>query len=119
VEGVVGHLLTAELRALLGEVLESGIFGQALLGAEAVELWVSACEAVTLEGGVGGGLLLELCEGVGAGRAFWAAEEGHFGCACLLEAVYGIVVLSRLCESLDGGVAWITVGVSSCGRWKT
>jgi hypothetical protein len=62
------HLLAAaELRALLSEVLESRIFGQALLGAEAVELWVPAGEAVALEGGVRGGLLLELGEGVGAG----------------------------------------------------
>jgi hypothetical protein len=84
VEGVVGHLLAAELRALLGKVLEGRIFGQALLGAEAVELWVPAREAVTLEGGVGGGLFLELCEGVGAGGAFGAAEEGHDGCVCRL-----------------------------------
>jgi hypothetical protein len=62
------HLLAAsKLRTLLGEVLERCIFGQALLGAEAVELWVAAREAVALEGGVGGGLLLELGEGVGAG----------------------------------------------------
>jgi len=65
VERAVGHLL-AELRALLCEVLEGRIVGQALLGAESVELGVSACEAVALEGCVGGGLLLELGEGVGA-----------------------------------------------------
>jgi hypothetical protein len=65
VERAVGHLL-AELRALLCEVLESCIVGYALLGAEAVELWVSALEAVALEACVGGGLLLELGERVGA-----------------------------------------------------
>lgn len=59
--------MLAKLRALLCEVLESRIVRQTLLRAKAVELRVSGVgEAVALEGCVGGGLLLELCEGVGA-----------------------------------------------------
>lgn len=76
-KGFIGDLL-AELGPLLGEVLESGIFRQALLGAEAVEaLWCSICEAVSLQRCVLSCLLLELCERVGARRTLWSAEEGH------------------------------------------
>jgi predicted alternative tryptophan synthase beta-subunit len=67
VERVVWHLL-AELRALLCEVLKSSIIRQTLLGAETIQLRVAGVgEAVALEGCVGGGLLLELGERVGAG----------------------------------------------------
>jgi hypothetical protein len=67
VKRVIGHLL-GKLWSLLCEVLESSIIRQTLLGAEAVQLRVSGVgEAVALEGCVGGGLLLELGEGVGAG----------------------------------------------------
>jgi hypothetical protein len=66
VERVVGHLLS-KLWALLCEVLESSIVRQTLLRAEAIQLRVAGGgEAVALEGCVGGGLLLELGEGVGA-----------------------------------------------------
>jgi hypothetical protein len=94
VKRAIGDLL-AELRALLREVLECRIVGQALLGAEAVELRVAGVgEAVALQGCVGGGLLLELGEGVGGCGALWAAEEGH-------------------CEDLILGVA-VSVGVAMC-----
>ena len=94
-ERAVGDLL-AELRALLGEVLERRIVGQALLGAEGVELRVPGVgEAVALEGCVGGGLLLELGEGVGGCRALWATKEGH------LEGVVGVATAEG--DDIAGG----------------
>lgn len=73
------HLLEVDcfaghLRPSVCEVLERRIFGDALLGSEAVELlWLAGCETVALEGHVCACLFLELGEGVGARGALGAA----------------------------------------------
>lgn len=63
---------------LLSKVLECSIFGDLLAAAKAIELlWLPRCEAVSLEGGVGGRLLLELGQRIRAGAALRPTEERH------------------------------------------